>query len=218
MQWQLVKFNLFAKLVLAIGLWLTPVLSGLAFDENRLWLPSQYQTLYLDLKKAAEVAESIDRCVVVLDGTLDLDRSSDGHPVYRILCRQQNGKSYNEMVDGVSFRTLTTKVPIVLEPTAEELEQMRLAEERKRAEELRIWKLNMWKLCQSTFTDKTSLMINLVLITQNQPEPNYIDESRIQYIIDFDAENQQGDKLRFRSICVTENNLIESFKIRRRVN
>lgn len=217
MRWQSVKFNLFAKFVVVIGVGLKPQL-GLALDENRLWLPSQYQTLYLDLKKAAGVAESIDRCVVVLNGTIDLDRSSDGHPVYRILCRQKNGKSYNEMVDGVSFRTLTTKVPIVQEPTAEELEQMRLAEERRREEELRIRKLKMWELCQKTFVDKTSLMINLTLITLTQPEPNYIDENRVQYIIDFDAENQKGDKLRFRSICVTENNQTESFKIRRRVN
>jgi len=53
------------------------------------------------------LAKFMDLCVNVLRGTLDLDQSRKNGPIYRSLCRHKNGKSYNETVNGTTFKTLT---------------------------------------------------------------------------------------------------------------
>src|SRR5687768_15959346 len=116
MQWFLAISRIFISSLIVGG---TP---AFALDSQRLWLPTRYQTLYLPLVKAAETAESLDRCVTVIEGTIDLEQSRPEHPIYRILCRQENGRTYNEMVDGLTFATLTTHQIVEPELTLEEQE------------------------------------------------------------------------------------------------
>jgi len=174
----------------------------LSLDESRLWLPISYQPLYLKLKEAALKAESLERCVDVLAGTLDLDASEENLPIYRIRCRQPDGSVYVEMVDGFSMKTLTTPVIEVIPLTEEEKEQLRLEEERKKLEEIQIRKQTLWSLCDTEISKKTRLMTNLVRLTDSMPEPTTFEDDLAVFNMDFDAESVSGDKLVFRAKCV----------------
>ncbi len=202
MQWPLVKFKRFASAPLFLSFSLSvPVCAEV--DDNRLWLPGgKYATLFFDLRKAAEAAEALDRCVTVLRGTIDLDRSQAEHPVYRILCRQENGRSYNEMVDGLSFATLTTKVLIPKEPTADELEAARLAEE-KRKEEARIARIAaLWAECESALKKKTHLMLNVTWLSDFPLAPDEYSDDAVRFSADFDASSVEGMPLKYHANCL----------------
>ena len=81
---------------------------GEGYDESRLWLPLKYERYYLKLKKATQSAFELDRCVKVLESTIDLEKSTSYAPFFKVLCRQPNGKTYIEIVDGTTFQPLTT--------------------------------------------------------------------------------------------------------------
>lgn len=171
-----------------------------AVDKNRLWLPEKHSRLFLDLRDAAEAAEALDRCVEVLKGTIDMEQSVLERPVYRILCRQEDGKSYNEMVDGVSFETLTTRVvqPIALSP--EEKESQRLAEE-KRLEEEKATRLSaLWQTCETQLNKKIRYMTNIRWLTRLPPEP--VEQESLRFDIDFDAEDPYKNPLHYRASCL----------------
>lgn len=172
-----------------------------ALDESRLWLPKRYQTLYLKLVDAAVAAEGIDRCVTVLEGTIDLDASNVSHPIYRILCRQENGRSYNEMVDGITFETLTT--PKIVEPelSEEELEAIRLAEEARKAALLEQRKRDFWALCHMEIQQRTRLMIDFTWVSEIPPEPTLLEEVEATFEVDFNAKNMWKKDLRYRAQC-----------------
>ena len=89
-----------------------------ANSDDGLWLPSSQIGYYPQLKKAAEAAQTLPDCIFIQEGTLDLEQSRKDHPIFRIKCRRSSGKTYNEMVDGISFEPLTTKLP-----TAEEIQE-----------------------------------------------------------------------------------------------
>ncbi len=215
MQWPLEKFKLFGKFVLSMLL-VAPSIGFTEVDLDRLWIPAKHQTLFIDLKKAANAAESIRRCVTVLQGTLDLDHSSANHPVYRILCRQENGKSYNEMVDGITFETLTTVQEAIVPPTPEELERQRMEEERKKAEALDKRKERNWLLCLEEFDLKTKYMIELKRVQEERPEPDVIDDAKVEFTIDFNSHNTQGQLLKYKAFCHTVDEKVSFFKIKGR--
>lgn len=178
--------------------------SAFALDEERLWLPQSYQKHYLKLKDAALAAESLNRCVTVLDGTIDLQQSSDVHPIFRIRCRQQNGRTYNEMVDGLTNETLTTSKSVDAGPSEEEL---RLLEEQRRLEYRRASVAHMQKLCYQRFLDKSGLMLNARgPQPENMPEPySYENEgsedARALFSFDFEAQDAAGVPLKFTAHC-----------------
>ncbi len=147
--------------------------SVFALDEEVLWLPKKYASLYLDLKDAAKIAENLDRCEKVIRGTIDMSRSSHDHPIFRILCRQPNGKSYNEMVDGKLKVNLTTVV--------------NLDED--------------WKLCNQMMRDKIGLMKDVEILTTKMPEPSIRTDDIIGFEIDFNGKNMQGTLLKYKAIC-----------------
>jgi len=164
-----------------------------AIDESRLWLPVSQQKYYLDLKAAAESAEELDVCVTVLRGTLDDEQSSEGHPMYRILCRRNDGVSYNEMVDGITFETLTNVKRSPGELSEAELERLRLQKlERKN---------KYTKLCEAQFKGATHSMNKLHRLTPLYPEPDMYDGEVATYTYDFDAESMQRQPLHFSATC-----------------
>ncbi|WP_045860808.1 hypothetical protein [Teredinibacter purpureus] len=164
-----------------------------SLDESRLWLPVKYHPYYLDLKESALAAEKLEVCTEVLRGTLDREQSKPERPIYRILCRRPDGLSYNEMVDGLTKKTLTTIVRENTEPTEQELE-----EKRRISEQI---KQGFRIACEEEFNRKTEFMINLTLQTAHDTEPVYFDEKTAIFITEFDAKGISGEKLKYRSQC-----------------
>lgn len=163
-----------------------------AVDEGRLWLPVKYQSLHSSLIKAASAADEVDRCLVVAEGTLDLEQSKPEHPVFRILCRQENGRTYNEMVDGLSFATLTTPKKTESELFPDESEQFRLQ------------KLDAWQQCRALLIEHTRLMQNLVWLRDldTPPEPEFYSAEEIRYSISFDARSAWREPLHYVGQCI----------------
>ncbi len=197
MRWPSVKSKTFASGI-AISLISSPLA---AVEDKDLWLPGRYAPIFLELKKAAEAAESLDRCVRVQQGTIDLDDSRPDHPVYRILCKQENGRNYNEMVDGLSFETLTTKVEIPVEPTAEELEAIRLAEEKRKEEEKQVRISHLWGLCEEKIRHRVRLMSDFSWVTELPVTPDVFEEASVTFTVDFDAKDMHKQPLYYRAVC-----------------
>lgn len=175
-----------------------------ALDESRLWLPTNYEPLYLDLKAAAEAAECLDRCERVVRGTVDLYESKKaGHPIFRIQCRQPNNRTYNEMVDGLTKKTLTTPVIEEKALTPEELEAKRLEEERARQKVITERKELFLSRCRQAFDEKTTLFIQKNIVDL-APKPKVFEMEKAVYHLDFDAEDINGVALAYRAICVVE--------------
>ncbi len=172
--------------------------SAAAFDESRLWLPVTYQTHYLKLKEAAASAESLERCEEVVSGTLDRDRSRDSHPVFRITCRQPDGRTYNEMVDGLSFETMTTPRGAKYKLTKEELVQQRLEEERRKQAKKEKMAL---QVCEDQLRQRIKLMENPRRLGEDNSEPVSRTKEELVYVIDFDAETLNGEALHYRATC-----------------
>ena len=178
--------------------------AGIAVDESRLWLPKNHEKHYLDLLAAARAAESLDRCRVVLRATIDLEKSVPAHPIFRILCRQDNGRTYNELVDGLSNKTLTTVIPEVTSLSEAELEALRIEQERLHALALEEQKTIFRDQCSRVLEDATRGMIDTRRLNEN-PEPLEFSLEHAHFEFDFDAKSIEGEVLNYRAVCVTGN-------------
>ena len=69
-----------------------------AVNPDRLFLPKKYIGMKGQLMYAAQVAESSEECVQVVSGSLDLNRSTQEQPVFRIDCRNKSGVVYSVSV------------------------------------------------------------------------------------------------------------------------
>jgi hypothetical protein len=172
-----------------------------ALDDSRLWLPTKYSTLFLSLKEAAAAAEVLDRCVTILRGTLDLEKSTTEQPIYRFLCRQASGLTYNELVDGLTMETLTTKVVVQLPPTAEELELQKIEEEKQRVAAEEATKQYLWQLCEKELNSKIGLMDGVRWISDYPPEPDVYEAKGAVFTLEFDAKDMYGKALHYRTRC-----------------
>ena len=186
-----------------------------ALDEERLWLPTNYERVYLDLKASAEKAEALDRCVKVLRGTIDLQKSTPEHPIFRIQCRQENGRTYNEMVDGLTKETLTTVQVVEVPLTEEELEAKRLEEEKQRLAELESRKNEFLSSCLGTLREKTRLFKD-VEILNTAPEPLEFDMESALFKFQFDAKDIHDVSLAYQAVCSVEAGMAPSIKIKGR--
>ncbi|WP_086933686.1 hypothetical protein [Agarilytica rhodophyticola] len=184
MQWLQEKSKKFVKsffltAYLIVGLCLRPVY---AVDEKRLWLPTKYNVLFLDLKEAARVVEALEHCKTVLRGTIDIDQSREDHPIYRILCRKHDGRSYNEMVDGLTFKPLTSHKEI-------------------NVEEIEARKLHLWSLCEEAVKSKVKLIKDMEWVTELPVKPKVYEEAKVHFVANFDAKDGYGAPLRYRAFC-----------------
>lgn len=200
MRWLLVNYSRFVS-VLCVAQFTAWVPLSQAVDDSRLWLPANHNRLFLDLRDAAHAAERLSRCVTVLQGTIDLDESAPQKPIYRILCRQQNGQSYNELVDGISFEALTTNIVITPAPTAQELEKIRLAEEAKRQQEALEVLNAQWLRCEAAINAKVSLMNDVQWRSEIPAQPRALEGGAVEFLMDFDAKSIQGVGLRYHARC-----------------
>jgi hypothetical protein len=187
-----------------------------ALDESRLWLPTKYERHYLDLRDSALAAEALERCVSVLSGTIDLQQSREQQPIFRIQCRQENGRTYNEMVDGNTKKTLTTVIQEPQELTPEELEQLRLEQERRRQEEREAKRLALFQVCQQRYQEKTRLFQSLQQLNEGKETQEFDEQKgRAKFYFDFDAVDMEGKPLEYRATCITGDEGMQ-FRVRKR--
>ena len=213
MQWRLVIFKIFVSNAL-LALFAAHLH---ALDASRLWLPKHYQKYYLDLVQAAEAAEALERCTTVLEGTLDREQSLPDYPIYRILCRQGNGRSYNEMVDGKSFTPLTTIIEVPTELTQAEKALLQQQEEERKRAELEQQKAEAWQVCDAHLRERVQLMIDPVFLTATQPEPQSVTEHTVTFLVDFDAKNVWGKPLKYSAQCIYRPDQLVNVKINKRL-
>lgn len=214
MPWHSNRFSQFASL---LGLSVC-IDATWGVDESRLWLAKSQHKYFLSLVQAAQVAETLERCSEVLEGTLDREQSAPNHPIFRVLCRQPNGRSYNEMVDGLSFETLTTPKPVVVELTPEELEQLRRQQEERERQQTERRHDRFWQLCEAALSEKTRMMIDLAWLTQGRPEPASFDSHSASFAVDFNARSVWGEPLKFRANCIAGDAIDTQADISRRAN
>lgn len=194
---------------------------ALSYDESRLWLPLSHEKLYLKLKQATQSAENLERCLKVLESTVDLEKSTSYTPFFKVLCRQPNGRTYTEIVDGTTFHTLTTIVPVKKELSAQEVEAKRL-ESLRLKEEARMTKMaSHFALCAEALNEKTQLMLELNNLFDETLTPKLFDEKNTHFIMDFDAEDPSKNPLRYRAFCTISSKNSDSqekleLKVRRR--
>lgn len=186
------------------------------YEDFVLWLPVKYEYLYLKLKEATTAAANLERCSKVLEATVDLEKTQIDKPIFRVLCRQPNGRTYNEIVDGNTSRTLTTYVPIVEELSeeallAQEQERIRLAEEAKRQR-----KIDMFNLCKLEFERVSEFMLSVEPLFDSSQEPTSQTATQLVYHLNFNAQNPQKEPLRYHGLCVVNEQKVESFKVRSR--
>ena len=156
--------------------------SAAEVDQTRLWLPSNYARLFLDLKQAAAVSQGLEKCATVLSGTIDLEQSTAERPIYRILCRQINGKSYNQLVDG------ETLMPILPEGEKEEGPEVRIS--------------RLWDMCEKRLHEKVRLMKDVHWVSTLPPRPKVSEKNAVQFDIDFDAKDTKGISLHYTGRCL----------------
>jgi hypothetical protein len=181
-----------------LGVWLLcATQSAIALDPSRLWLPQAQDSLQADLVRAAQVAEDLERCTTVLEGTLDIEQSTPRQPIYRILCRQSDGRSYNEMVDGSTFETLTT---IVVKEKALTKEELTLKSAQAQAELVKRT-TDAWNRCDEKIKFATRMMIDMVLLTEGRPESTTAGPDEQVFVVAFDAKGIRGEALHFNAIC-----------------
>lgn len=184
---------------------------AIALDEKRLWLPSNYEHLYLDLKKSAISVEASDRCVTVLRGTLDFDSSIlPSDPVFRILCRGSNGRTYNEMVGPQKIWTES------------EIEENKVKQE----EALLLVQNDMQGKCDIRLAEKTALFnalqrkqssFSLIKFEYSSFSDDFIVlDPRGVFQMDFDAMDMYDVKLEYRALCHIENGRITNMVIKKR--
>lgn len=173
-----------------------------AIDESRLWLPGTHRFLFIDLQQAAQSAENLDKCTKVLSGTVDLDQSTKEKPIFRILCRKKNGKTYSEMVDGVTKQTLTTLQGAEAVLSLEALQALREREGNSRKvqainEQIKLF----WPVCKSAFDKRTAQMIKVKTLFDGDIDPVEYRQLQSTFQFQFNAEDPSGAPLEYETTC-----------------
>lgn len=183
----------------------------IALDEERLWVPSNYEHLYLELKESAIAVEASDRCESVLRGTLDFDASAlPDDPVFRILCRGTNGRTYNHMV-------MPEKIW-----TQAEIEENTV----KKAKALLLLQNQMQAKCDVHLSEDIALFNALqrkqasfsrIKFTYSSVSDDFVVlDPRGVFQMDFDAMDMYNVKLEYRATCYIERGIITKMAIKKR--
>ena len=158
-----------------------------AVDDSQLWLPRNYYRQKKHLYEAAEVAEQTEQCRYVIAGTIQEDRSTPEHPVFKITCRDAERKTFAFLVDGLSFDILNRPPP----PDPEEVAKRELL---KRLEK-------MWMVCQDQVELRTSGLRGLTWLTQEMPEAAVSGDDEFTFDMEFNAASSAGNVLHYRAQC-----------------
>ncbi len=199
--------------------------SAYALKESRLWLSPKYKYLMPTLVAAATQAESYPACVEIIDGQLDKSRSTVEKPIFRIICRDGDGRSFlvratgkeGDEIEGMREEKPKPKNQAVgggseqsadAEPDAEaELaKQLAVEKEFEEAEEAdlpmaAVNPIEGWETCLKGIEEKTKNMMNKVIYDDPPPEQKVNRFKESVYKVDFDAQNLRGATLQYQAIC-----------------
>lgn len=157
-----------------------------------MWLPLSYQEKDADLSKAVDIIMDTERCERALKATISQDRSTIAHPVFKVLCRDNEGVTYWELVDGVSLTVIKDSVPGV--------------DAEKVAADKKLKLKNMWRTCSSMMDEQYLSFLNVKVLTKQQPMEIVKPDKSTHFYVDFDAVSSFGESLRYTADCIFNDN------------
>lgn len=184
-------------------------------QESRLFLPKKHADLKLKLFKAAKVAEELPNCADVVSGTLHLGMSTDALPVFKIICRNPERRTFTVLMDGVDYVYLNPppapEPPPEEESEPEEVIDPALVKLEQEAE--------YWRLCEAGVLSRSKNMLAVEWLYDGPVPPEYsVNETtgseRTSYQLPFNAKDIQGHSLRFKGVCRFES--LEEYEIQLR--
>lgn len=154
-----------------------------AVDDLDLWLPSSMNSLMPQLRRAALTVEETEECSKVMQGGIYEPSRKAEVPLFRMLCRDANRRSYAVLVNSQTLEiTYPGRKPEVKSFNAKMIG-------------------SIWRNCQEQLQQKTKFMNKMKLLTKGMPEPQASEDGSISMFVDFDAETMQGKPLRYRATC-----------------
>ncbi len=162
------------------------VLDEATLDKSRLWLPSSLSYLEPEFYRSASIALSAKQCVEIMRGellTIDSDRTN---PVFKFICKGTESLTVATLVDGEKFEIINTAGDTKLQQHTRHLNQY-------------------WKICQRNLHAKTDRLTGLRWPEGGKMKPSYMDDDRVDYQIDFDAQGFGGEPLKYRGYCQFKN-------------
>lgn len=185
-----------------------PMVYGL--DESRLWLPVTYKHYYFELLASGLAAEAQRECESVVEGTTDLDRSKPDHPVFRMLCRNPDGRTFNVLVDGLTRSIITPGYEIdqllTSEQRAERVRRREQEEERRqrqlaaeKARQYEVLKERYWTQCEQAMQSTMDNMLSMEWL--EDPRAPAITVEGAAFARNFTARDFSGNKLFFTVEC-----------------
>lgn len=195
-----------------------PAVSGL--DESRLWLPISYKQYYFELLASGLAAEAQTECDSVVEGTVDLDQSSRDKPVFRVLCRNADGRTFNMLVDGLTRTVLTPghEVEQLLTPEQRAARARRRAEESARrqrqaaaekARQQRQLTEGYWAQCEQALQPTVANMLSVEWL--EDPQSAMVTAEGAVFTRNFTARDYTGNALFFTAECeVTADSSVEA--------
>ncbi len=82
-----------------------------AVELEQLWFPESYLRHLPRLYDGAKLVAESERCAQFINGSVQVDRSSLTHPVFRYNCRDQGLRTYSLLVDGLTLEVLDPTRP-----------------------------------------------------------------------------------------------------------
>lgn len=162
----------------------SPLTSAVVPKEYRhkLWLPSSQKQLMPNLWQAAQEVMGDEACTELVRGEYMDSKSKPDKPVFRILCRDENRKTYAVLVDGTSFERLHATGETRLQQKQRHLPQYS-------------------RRCLQELKSKTERMIKPRWPEGAVLSPTKIDNEAVEYEVDFSAETLTGRYLDYRGYC-----------------
>lgn len=178
-----------------------PDVADKPLNPDRLWLPGSYAVHWSRLRDIAELALASERCVEVLRGELAQTESTLEAPVFAVLCRDKNRKSYVNKFNGL--RTESFDAALIPRPGAAVEE----AEPEPEVIDTAEISATLYARCRELWEQQVALMRNLVWLSDmDSVEPVMMSELpdegwHYEFKRKFNAENIAGVTLRYLAVC-----------------
>lgn len=161
------------------------VLGEAVLDESKLWLPKKHESHYLKLKEVATLVANTKRCNKLLEATLDLEKTTRMFVFYKVLCRDLDGRTYFETVDGKTTEILEEEKPTEEEPI----------EEKKPPHEIK------FDLCMDRLNKQTALMKDVKYLFEQPVKFDSRNDETLHFTLPFNAKTMQGTALKYNALC-----------------
>jgi len=156
--------------------------SGAQTSKQNVWLPTSQKHHMDSLLRAVEIVQTQEKCVTVVRGELKESQSTPQRPVFRIICRDEQSLTYATLIDGVSLKELHATGETLAEQNLRHVPQYS-------------------RLCLAQLKKEANSMLNPHWPEGVVLEPTYLDDRKIQFEVDFTAENLEAETLYYRGYC-----------------